>query len=86
MSRHRRRAGPGRRLVVQAVTVWLFWVGLRHVPHVSSAVAALAVGAGWGLLAGWRFRGRIERTMRRLVRRALWYAGVEIRSPRRRRP
>lgn len=85
MARRRRRAGPGRALLVQAVTVWFLWLCLNAIPHVTSTVAALIAGAGWGLLAGWRFRGRIERTLRRLVRRALWYAGVEIRGPRGRR-
>ncbi|MGH3375957.1 MAG: hypothetical protein ACRDP6_14560 [Actinoallomurus sp.] len=85
MARRRRRAEPGRTLLIQAVTVWFLWLCLSQVPHVGKTFAALAVGLAWGLLCGWRFRGRVERTMRRLVRRALWYAGVELRAPRGRR-
>jgi NhaP-type Na+/H+ or K+/H+ antiporter len=85
MTRRRNRPGPGRRLLVQAVTVWLIWLGLRHVPHVSGTAAALVAGAAWGLLAGWRFRGRLERSMRRLVRRAFWRFGVRVSFPGRRR-
>lgn len=85
MTRRRRRTGPGRRLLVQVVTVWFLWLCLDAIPHVNSTAAALTVGAAWGMLTGWRFRGHVERTLRRLVRRALWYAGVEVRGPRRRR-
>jgi putative flippase GtrA len=85
MARRRRRAGPGERLLIQAITVWFLWYVLSHVPHVTSTAAALIAGAVWGLLAGWRFRGRIERSMRRLVRRAFWRFGVRVSFPGRRR-
>lgn len=78
MARRRSRPGLGQRLLVQGVTVWFLWLCLDHVPHVSSAVAALGAGAAWGLLAGWRFRGRVERTLRRLIRRAFWCVGIRI--------
>ena len=78
MAHRRRRAGPGQRLLVQAVTVWFLWRGLTHVPHVSETVAALIAGAAWGLLAGWRVRGRANRFLRRLINRVIWRMGIRI--------
>jgi hypothetical protein len=84
VSRRRRRASiPG--LLVHAVLLALAWTALTDVLHLGHTAAALVLGATWGLLAGWRFRGHVERTMRRLVRRAFWRFGVRVSFPGRRR-
>jgi hypothetical protein len=54
--------------VAHAVIAWAVWLLLTHVPHVTDTAATLAAGATFGLLAGWRLRGYVER----LVRRAVW--------------
>lgn len=74
----RRRPSTGRRMVVQAVTVWfLWWVLTRHL-HTPDGAAWLIAGAAWGLLIGWRLRGRAHRFLRRLINRFVWRLGIRI--------
>lgn len=83
MARRRRRAGPGTRLVILAITAWFLWYLLNRIPRLSSTAAALitglAVGILWGLVTGWRFRGTVDRAIRRLIWRLIHRWGHRIR-------
>jgi hypothetical protein len=61
------------------IALWLLaWQGLTgplHLPHVA---AALILGAAWGLAAGFRLRGRVDRAVRRTVGRLIWRWGIRI--------
>lgn len=85
MSRRRHRTS-GRTLLADAAAAVLVWALVAHLLHIPGPAATLAAGATFGLLAGWRLRGRFERWLRRLVRRAFWRFGVRVSFPRRRRP
>lgn len=84
MSRRRRRM-TGRTFVAHAITAWVVWLILSHVPHVSDTAATLAAGAAFGLLAGWRLRGYVERLLRRAVWRLFRRFGLNVRLARGRR-
>lgn len=84
MSRRRRRgfALPG--WVLWAAFSWLAWAALAHWIGLTGPATTLGLAAIWGALAGWHWRGRFERWLRRLLRRALWRFGIHVSIGRRR--
>lgn len=84
MSRRRRRSSTPAMLI--QVALWLLaWGALTgpvHLPHVA---AALLLGATWGLAAGFRLRGRLDRAVRRAVRHIIFRYGIRITIARSRR-
>lgn len=75
----------GRLIVAHAIVAWVVWLILTHVPHVSEVAATLSAGATFGLLAGWRLRGYVERLLRRAVWRLFRRFGLNVRLSRGRR-
>lgn len=81
MSRRSRRSVSPALLVwlALALLAWNALTGPARLPHVAAAlILGAAAGAGWGLAAGWRFRGRVDRAIRRALGYLIWRWGVRV--------
>lgn len=74
--RHRRHRSSPAAMLVQ-IALWLLaWqalTGPAHLPHVA---AGFILGAAWGIAAGFKLRGRLDRAVRRCMRRLIWRWGL----------
>ena len=82
----RRRHHSSTPAMLAQIALWLLaWDALTRAAHLPHVAAALLLGAAWGLAAGFRLRGRLDRAVRRTVNRLIWRWGIRISIARSRR-